>query len=259
MTYSGFDIANKVVLVTGGTSGIGRTVALAYAKAGAKVMAGSTNPEKVSAIKSELGSAHDAIQIDVANPDSARRAVEATVKRFGRIDALFNAAGVIKKQPSLDVSLEEFERVVRINLTGTFVIAQAVARAMKDQSPDAKGERGSMVFIASLNSYVSLSEVLAYAASKSGVMGLTRGLANEWAQYGIRVNGIAPGVFPTDLNRPLIEGTARGAWLKQHTPMARFGDADEIAGAAIYLISDSASYVTGETIIIDGGFLAHGV
>jgi NAD(P)-dependent dehydrogenase (short-subunit alcohol dehydrogenase family) len=130
---------------------------------------------------------------------------------------------------------------------------------MKDQSPDAQGLRGAIVFIASLNSFISLNEVLAYAASKSGVMGLTRGLANEWAQYGIRVNGIAPGVFPTDLNRPLIEGTPRGAWLKQHTPLGRFGSADELAGAALYLISPAASYTTGETIIVDGGFLTRGV
>ena len=106
---------------------------------------------------------------------------------------------------------------------------------------------------------MSLSEVLAYAASKSGVLGLIRGLANEWAQYGIRVNGLAPGVFPTDLNRPLIEGTPRGEWLKKHTPLNRFGNADEVVGAAIYLVSPSARYTTGHTMVIDGGFLTRGV
>jgi NAD(P)-dependent dehydrogenase (short-subunit alcohol dehydrogenase family) len=130
---------------------------------------------------------------------------------------------------------------------------------MKDQKPDEKGQRGSIVFIASLNSFISLTEVLAYASSKSGVLGLVRGLGNEWAPLGIRVNAIAPGVFPTDLNRPLIEGTDRGRWLKAHTPLNRFGDADELAGAAIYLISPSASYTTGETIVVDGGFLSKGV
>jgi NAD(P)-dependent dehydrogenase (short-subunit alcohol dehydrogenase family) len=130
---------------------------------------------------------------------------------------------------------------------------------MKDQKPDAKGLRGAIVNVASLNSFISLTEVLAYASSKSGVMGLTRGLANEWAQYGIRVNGIAPGVFPTELNRPLIEGTERGKHLKEHTPLGRFGDADELVAAAIYLISPGASYTTGETIIVDGGFLTKGV
>ncbi len=197
--------------------------------------------------------------MDVSDAASVKAAVEMVVKKYGRLDAIVNAAGVIKKVPSLEMDPADFERIVRVNLVGNFIVAQAAGRVMKDQTPNAKGQRGAIVNIASLNSFISLSEVLAYACSKSGVMGLTRGLANEWAQYGIRVNGIAPGVFPTDLNRPLIEGTARGAWLKQHTPMGRFGEADEIAGAAIYLISDSASYVTGETIIIDGGFLSRGV
>src|SRR5207253_4834925 len=139
------------------------------------------------------------------------------------------------------------------------IMDQAAGRVMKDQTPDARGNRGAILNVASLNSFISFSEVLAYASSKSGVLGLTRGLANEWAQFGIRVNAIAPGVFPTDLNRPLIEGTERGRWLKAHTPLGRFGEAEELAGAAIYLISPSASYTTGETIVVDGGFLAKGV
>jgi NAD(P)-dependent dehydrogenase (short-subunit alcohol dehydrogenase family) len=259
MPYPPLDITGKVCLVTGGTSGIGRAVALGFAQAGAKVVAGSTNPDKVSAIKAELGAGNDAVQIDVSDAASVKKAVDTVVGKYGRLDAVVNAAGVIKKVPSLEMDPAEFERIVRVNLVGNFIVAQAAGRAMKDQSPGRKGVRGAIVNIASLNSFISLSEVLAYACSKSGVMGLTRGLANEWAQYGIRVNGIAPGVFPTDLNRKLIEGTPRGEWLRKHTPLDRFGDADEIAGAAIYLISDSASYVTGETIIIDGGFLTRGV
>jgi NAD(P)-dependent dehydrogenase (short-subunit alcohol dehydrogenase family) len=259
MAYPGFDISNKICLVTGGTSGIGRAIALALAQAGARVVAGSTNPEKVRAIREELGSQHDAVQLDVADEPSVRRAVDETVKKFGRLDAVVNAAGIIARKPSLEVSTEEFDRIVRVNLTGSFIVAREAARVMKDQKPDAKGQRGSIVFIASLNSYISLSEVLAYACSKSGVLGLVRGLANEWAKFGIRVNAVAPGVIPTDLNRPLITGTPRGEWLKNHTPLDRFGDADELAGAALYLISPAASYTTGETIIVDGGFLAKGV
>jgi NAD(P)-dependent dehydrogenase (short-subunit alcohol dehydrogenase family) len=259
MAYAGLDIGGKVIVVTGGTSGIGRAIALGCAQAGAKVVAGSTNPDKVSAIKKELGSGHEAVQMDVANEASVKNAVEFAVKKFGRIDSMVNAAGVIKKQPSLEMPVEEFDRICRINLTGSFIVAQQAGRVMKDQKPDAQGLRGSIVFIASLNSFISLSEVLAYASSKSGVMGLIRGLANEWAPLGIRVNGIAPGVFPTDLNRPLIEGTERGAWLKKHTPLGRFGNADELVGAAIYLMSPSASYTTGDCIIVDGGFLSRGV
>jgi NAD(P)-dependent dehydrogenase (short-subunit alcohol dehydrogenase family) len=259
MPYPGLDITSKVILVTGGTSGIGRAIALGCAAAGARVVAGSTNPQKVAAIRKELGPNCDGVQLDVSDAASVRAAVEHTAKKFGRIDGMVNAAGIIKRVPSLEMDPADFERIVRVNLVGNFIVAQAVGRVMKDQSADAQGLRGAIVNIASLNSFISLTEVLAYAASKSGVMGLTRGLANEWAQHGIRVNGIAPGVFPTDLNRPLIEGTPRGAWLKQHTPLGRFGNADELVGAAIYLLSPSASFTTGETIIVDGGFLAKGV
>lgn len=257
--YKGFDISGKVVLVTGGTSGIGRAIALGMAQAGAKVIAGSSSEGKVAGIRKELGGEHEAVQLDVTSEQSVQAAVKLAQSRFGRLDAVVNAAGVIARKPSLEVTTEEFERICRVNLTGSFIVAREAAKVMKDQPADAKGQRGSIVFIASLNSFISLSEVLAYACSKSGVLGLVRGLANEWAGIGIRVNAIAPGVFPTDLNRPLIEGTDRGRWLQAHTPLGRFGDADELVGAAIYLISPSASYTSGDTIIVDGGFLTKGV
>ncbi len=259
MAYSGLEINGKICLVTGGTSGIGLAIANGFAEAGARVIVGSTNAEKVAAARELLGEGHDGVQLNVADEASVKAAFDHVRERFGRIDAVVNAAGVIKRQPSLEMPVSEFKRIVDVNLVGNFAVAQAAGRMMKEQKPNERGERGSIVNIASLNSFISLTEVLAYASSKSGVMGLTRGLANEWAQYGIRVNGIAPGVFPTDLNRPLIEGTERGAWLKAHTPLGRFGRAEELVGAAIYLISPAASYTTGETIIVDGGFLARGV
>jgi len=259
MVYNGLDITGKVCLITGGTSGIGRALALGFAQAGAKVVAGSTNPQKVAAMQTELGAGHHAVTLDVSDPASVQAAVDFTVQKFGRLDAVVNAAGVIKRQPSLEMPVEEFARIIKINLTGSFIVAQAAGRAMKQQPANADGQRGSILLIASLNSYISLTEVLAYAASKSGVLGLVRGLANEWAQYGIRVNGIAPGVFPTELNRSLIEGTPRGQFLKAHTPAGRFGKPEELIGAAIYLISPSASYTSGETLIVDGGFLTRGV
>jgi NAD(P)-dependent dehydrogenase (short-subunit alcohol dehydrogenase family) len=259
MAYSGLDITGRVCLVAGGTSGIGRAIALALAQAGAKVIAGSSSQKKVEAIKSELGAGNDALVLDVADPKSVQGAVDHCVKAQGRIDAMVNAAGVIKRQPTMDFPLEEWERIIRVNLTGTFLICQAVGRVMKGQTPDAQGLRGSIVNIASLTTFVAFEAVGAYGASKAGVAGLTRSLANDWAQYGIRVNAIAPGVFPTELNRKLIEGTPRGQWLKDHTPMGRFGMAEEIAGAAIYLISPSASFTSGQVLAIDGGFLARGV
>jgi NAD(P)-dependent dehydrogenase (short-subunit alcohol dehydrogenase family) len=259
MTYPGLDIAGKACFVAGGTSGLGRAIAFGFAQAGARVMVGSTNPDKVSAMAKELGEGHGALHLDVCDAASARSAIDSVVHRFGRIDALVNAAGILHRKPAMDLEVEDFERVVRINLTGSFVIAQAAGRVMRDQAPDERGVRGAIVNVASLSSFVSLSEVLPYACSKSGILALTRGLANEWAALGIRVNAIAPGVFPTDLNRPLIEGTERGRWFKSHTPLARFGDAEELVGAAIYLVSPAASFTTGETLVVDGGYLARGV
>jgi NAD(P)-dependent dehydrogenase (short-subunit alcohol dehydrogenase family) len=259
MAYGGFDISGKVCLVTGGTSGLGRAIALGFAAAGAKVVAGSSSAAKVDAMRKELGSGHDAIAIDVADEKSVSAAVAHTKGKFGRLDAVVNAAGVIMKKPSLEMSVTDFDRIVRTNLTGSFIVAREAGRVMKDQSPDARGQRGSIVFIASLNSYISLSEVLAYAASKSGVLGLVRGLANEWGTLGIRVNGIAPGLFPTDLNRSLIQGTPRGEFMREHTPAGRFGDAEELVGAAIYLVSPAASFTNGHTMIVDGGFMSRGV
>jgi NAD(P)-dependent dehydrogenase (short-subunit alcohol dehydrogenase family) len=259
MSYNGFDISGKVCLITGGTSGLGKAISLGFAKAGAKVVAGSTTAGKVDAMRNELGAGNDAIQVDVANEQSVVAAMNHVAKKYGRLDAVVNAAGVIQRKPSLEVSVEEFERIVRINLTGSFIVAREAARIMKEQAPDSRGQRGTIVFVASLNSFISLSEVLAYASSKSGVLGLIRGLANEWARFGIRVNGIAPGLFPTDLNRSLIENTPRGDFMREHTPVGRFGDAEELVGAAIYLVSPAASFTAGHTMIVDGGFMSRGV
>src|SRR5438045_2587158 len=175
MAYPALEIQGKVCLVTGGTSGIGRAIALGFAEAGATVVAGSTNPQKVASIREELarcGGSHDAVRLDVSDAATVREAVEGAARKYGRLDAVVNAAGVIKKQPSLEMPPEEFDRIVRVNLTGSFIVNQAAGRVMKEQQPDARGQRGSIVNIASLNSFISLSEVLAYACSKSGVLGL---------------------------------------------------------------------------------------
>jgi NAD(P)-dependent dehydrogenase (short-subunit alcohol dehydrogenase family) len=245
-----------VALVTGGTSGLGRAIALALAQSGATVIVGSREEAKVADTVAELRAispGHDGQQLDVGEPSSIQPVFDAVVAAHGRLDILVNAAGTIQKKDPLEVTVEEFERVIRINLTGTFLCCQAAGRIMKEQGG------GAIINIASLTSYVGLSEVTAYGASKAAVAELTKALANDWARFGIRVNGIAPGVFPTPLNRKLLEGTPRGAFLLQHTPMGRFGDPEEIAGAAVYLASPAASYTSGDIIIVDGGFLTRGV
>ena len=256
MAYAGFDLTGKIALVTGGTSGLGRAISVGLAHAGATVVVGSREEAKVADTVEELANisaGHGGLQLEVAEAGSIQSAFERVLADHGRIDILVNAAGTIQKKDPLEVTLEEFERVIRINLTGTFLCCQAAGRAMKAQGG------GAIINIASLSSYVGLSEVTAYGASKAAVAQLTKGLANDWAQHGIRVNAIAPGVFPTPLNRKLLEGTPRGAFFLAHTPMARFGDAAEIAGAAVYLASPAASYTTGEVLVVDGGFLARGV
>jgi NAD(P)-dependent dehydrogenase (short-subunit alcohol dehydrogenase family) len=228
-------------------------------KAGATVVAGSSNPDKVSNIKKELGAAGDAIQLDVTNPQSVEAAIDYCKGKYGKIDAVVNAAGVIKRQPTIEMPVEEFTRIVRVNLIGSFIVSQAAARVMKEQTPDGRGVRGCIMHVASASSFAALEGVCAYGCSKAGIVALVKSLANDWAQYGIRVNAIAPGFIPTPLNRALIDGTPRGDWIKKHTPWGRFGDAEELVGAALYLLSPAASFTTGETIIIDGGFLSRGI
>ena len=256
MSTGSFDVTGQICLITGGTSGMGRAIAEGLAAVGAHVVVGSRDIERVRATERSLTDAgRDCVglPLDVTDPNSIQRAVRSVVDRLGRIDALVNAAGIIRKLPTIEMTLDDWESVLRTNLTGTFLASQACGRVMRDQGG------GSIVNIASLTSFVAFAEVAAYGASKAGVAALTQSLANDWAGFGIRVNAIAPGVFPTALNRRLIEGTARGQWLRDHTPLARFGEPNEVVGAAIYLISPASKFVTGTVLVVDGGFLARGV
>src|ERR1019366_5452876 len=190
---------------------------------------------------------------DLRNRASLEQLLAASLQRFGKIDILINCAGKIKRMPTLTMPEEEWADIVDTNLTGTLRACQIFGGHMLERG------YGRIINIASLNSFVALSEVAAYAASKSGVVSLTRSLAVEWSKKGVMVNAIVPGVFRTALNADLLDNTPRGEELLARTPMGRFGRTEELVGAAVYLASDAASFVTGETLVVDGGFLASGV
>jgi NAD(P)-dependent dehydrogenase (short-subunit alcohol dehydrogenase family) len=256
MPYEGFDLTEKVALVTGGTSGLGRAIAGGLSRAGARVIVGARTESKIVETVQELRRIRPenaGMRLDASDPASVREVVSRVVEQAGKLDILVNAAGIHTKVASMEMAVEDFERILRVNLTGTFICCQAAGRVMREQGG------GAILNIASISSFAALADVAAYGCSKAGVAHLTQSLANDWAPYGIRVNALAPGVFPTDLNRTIIEGTERGAAFLRRTPMNRFGNPEELVGAAIYLTSPAASFVTGEVLVVDGGFLARGI
>ncbi len=256
MAYSGFDLTGHSAIVLGGTSGIGRALVDGLVEAGADVAASSRQQRQVDATALAIeqhGKKSLKIATDVTDRASLETLREAAVEAFGKVDILINCAGRTRRRPTLEVDDDEWQAILGTNLTGTLCACQVFGAHMVERG------YGRIVNIASLASFVGLYEVAAYAASKAGVAALTKALAVEWGSKGVLVNAIAPGVFRTPLNQDLLDGTERGREFKIRTPLGRFGRVGELAGAAVFLASEAASFVNGEVLVVDGGFLASGV
>jgi len=250
------DLTGRVAVVIGGTSGIGRALANGLAEAGADVIASGRRQnlcEELAAQIIGLGRQSLAMSVNIQDRASIDALRDAAVAKFGHVDILVNAAGQTFRKPTKDVEEAAWNQVMDVNLTGILRSCQSF------YEPLVKSGHGRVVNIASLSSFVALHEVAAYCASKAACLSLTKSLAIEWAKDGVNVNAISPGVFPTELNASLLNGTERGREFIARTPMRRFGRTEELVGAAVLLASDAASFITGQSIAVDGGFLAAGV
>ena len=252
MNLSAFSLENKVALITGGTSGLGKMMALALAKAGAFVWIASSRDnadETLQAIKQQ-GSNGSFLQVDVTSSEGLENIVKQILKESNRIDILVNAAGINLRTSATDLTLDEWQKTIDINLTAPFYLSQIVAESMK------RNNWGRIINIASLQSLRAFDNSIPYGASKGGVMQLTRALAQAYSKDGILVNAIAPGFFRTNLTESLFQDPDKLKALANKTMMGRNGEEKDIFGISVFLCSDANSYVTGQTIFLDGGFSA---
>jgi NAD(P)-dependent dehydrogenase (short-subunit alcohol dehydrogenase family) len=256
MGYKGLELNGKVAVIIGGSSGIGHTLARGLAEAGADVVPSARRIEQVKTAADEIesrGRKSLRVTCDVTDRGSLEQLLKATVEAFGKVDILINSAGFNQRNPTLKLSEADWNRLLDTNLTGILRTCQIFGSHMIERG------YGRIINIASMGSFLALYEVAAYCASKAGVASLTKSLAIEWARHGVCVNAIAPGYFRTPLSEKLVTGTPRGQEILLRTPMKRYGELEELVGAAIFLASDAASFVTGTLLVVDGGYLASGV
>ena len=254
MILERFSLKNKCGLVTGAGSGIGKGMATGLAEAGAQVaLAGRDMAKLKDAADSMTAAGLEAVpfQVDMAEPESIEALVTSVLDRFGRIDFLFNNAGMIHRAPAEEFPLDKWEEMIKVNLTGPFVLSQAVARHMIE-----RGIRGSIVNTSSLIAVFGGVSVPAYAATKGGITQLTKSLCNDLAQYGIRVNAIGPGWVKTGMTAALQTNTERFQAISNRIPLGRWAEPEDLAGLAVFLASDASAYITGQVVFIDGGYLA---
>ncbi len=246
-----FSVAGQVVLVSGGTRGIGKAIAQGFAERGARVVITGRNQEAAEAAAQEITSGGDPVRpmvCDVANSDAIERLVDRCLSDFGRIDTLVNSAGVNQRKPAAEVTEEEYDFIVDVNLKGSVLLCQAVGRQMIRQG------KGSQINIGSLTTHRPLKNLLPYAVSKAGIAQLTRLLALEWGSKGVRVNGIAPGFILTDLSRKLWSDERMKSWVDYNTPQGRLGQPEDMIGTAVFLASEASAFMTGQMLYVDGGF-----
>ena len=248
-----FSLKGKIALVTGSSQGIGYSLAKGLAEAGATVVINGRNEEKLKAAAETLKAAGLSVHaraFDVSDSKIGADGVDAIEREIGPIDILVNNAGMTRRAPTEEMPDEIWHEIIRTNLDGVFFMSRAVGRHMIPR------KRGSIINICSVMSELGRPTIVPYTASKGGVKMMTKGLAADWGKHGIRVNGIGPGYFTTPLNKALIDDEKFSAWVASRTPLARWGDTEELVGAAIYLASDAASFVTGHVLFVDGGLTA---
>ena len=245
-----FRLDGRVALVTGASSGIGERCARALAAFGALVAVAARRIERLEALAAELHDAHPVV-FDATDPASAAAAVDRCIDHYGKIDIVVNAAGITEVMPAVDETAETFTSVLATNLRGPFLVATRAARFMIDS-----GTGGSIVNISSIFGLVAAGQIpeAGYAASKGGLTNLTRELAAQWARQGVRVNAISPGWFRTEMTTELFESERGTRWMRGKTPMGRGGELPELDGALLLLASDAGSFITGQTITVDGGW-----